>query len=214
MLKTGHPIFWALMLSTVLTSYAQATVITTTVAGTDNLYYDDWGHSFTNPVFDNETSALGRGNAPGAVDYAFSSGQAISISVSGYVVDSGSTATNPDGTYLNGYNEGWDFRGLPVYSLIGMWSTSASLIDPIESPFYIGSLLELIVPTAIDNLYLFLGENDGYFSDNFFDDKYNVTIAVTNVSAPSTLALMSLGIIGIAVARRQKNRSKRATPLH
>jgi hypothetical protein len=49
-----------------------------------------------------------------------------------------------------------------------------------------------------------MGENNGYFSDNFFDDKYNVSITVANAPEPSTVVLMALGMFGIMFARRRK----------
>jgi len=214
--KSNHYMLLALLFGAIFTHNAQALVINTTVAGTDNLYFSDWGHSYTstqpewndsgawNNNFDIETSALGRGNAASAVNYAFSSGQSLSISATGSVTDWGTSYTDPNGTTTSGANEGWNFRGLPVYSLIGLWSTSATLIDPVDSPFYIGSSLDLFAPTAAGSLYLFLGENDGYFNDNFFDDKYNVSITVANVPEPSTVALMALGMFGIMLARRRK----------
>jgi len=202
MKKSNRYTLLALLLGAIFTHNAQALVINTTVAGTDNLYFSDWGHSYTGTLSSdgNEASGVGRGNAASSVNYAFSSGQALSISATGSVIDlDGSTYTDPTGD-----NQGWDFRGLPVYSLIGLWSTSATLIDPVDSPFYIGSSLDLFAPTALGSLYLFMGENDGYFSDNFFDDKYNVSITVANVPAPSTIVLMALGMLGIMFARRRK----------
>lgn len=103
---------------------AQAIVINTTVPGSDNLYFDNWGHSFVTPG-SNAGYALGRGTAPSAVAYAFSSGQALDITAGDCVVDAGASCTGPDGY-------GSLFRGLPVYSLIGVWSSDFSSIAPVE----------------------------------------------------------------------------------
>ncbi len=211
MRKSNHHLVLALLLGALFSGSAQALVITTTVAGTDNLYYDDWGHVFNSTLaesdvgFNIEYSALGRGTAASAVGYAFSSGQALSIAATGSVADWGATYTDPTGTSASGANEGWDFRNLPVYSLIGIWSTNASMIDPVNSPFYIGSSLALVAPAMVGSLYLFLGENDGYFRDNAFSDKYTVTITTSAVPAPATLALLSLGLIGLIAMRRHQN---------
>ncbi len=214
MIKTGRHLLLALLFSAAFTSGAQALVITTTVAGTANLYYDSWGHAFdsslaeSDPGFNIEYSALGRGTPAEAVNYAFSSGQSLSIEATGAVVDWGTTYTDPTGTSATGANEGWDFRNLPVYSLIGVWSSSSSLIEPINSPFYIGSSLDLITPMVAGSLYLFLGENDGYFRDNYYGDKYNVTISMASVPEPATIALLSLGLLGILFARTSASRKR------
>lgn len=92
-------------------------------------------------------------------------GQQIQLTASGCVVDAGASCTGPDGT-------GGDFRGLPVYSLIGRWSTNPNVLDSssvASAPFFVGSAATLTAPTAPSlstEFYLFLAENDGGFGDN------------------------------------------------
>jgi|AZIJ01.1.fsa_nt_gi hypothetical protein len=178
-----------------------------TVEGRNNLYYDDWGHAYTTGN-NNQFNALDRGDAARAfaVDsqpYGFSSGDLLQISAGGCVVDAGSQCTEP------GY-AGGAFRALPVYSLIGLWSTSPLSIDPLElfsgvnPAFFIGDFLDVVVPNAISPLYLFLATNDGIFSDN--SGAYSVRIdslsidgisidSISHVPTPSVIYLLLIGLL-------------------
>lgn len=173
------------------------TTITGQVYGTASLYYDAWGHPYSD--------ALNRGTPATSLNYAFSSGQAFSIAATGCVVDAGSFCTSPDG--LPGI-----FRGLTVYALIGIWSTSATSINPVGSAFVVGSANNLVAPTGSGSFYLFLADNDGVFEDNPPQYFYTVTVPVPGeqpaVPEPGTYALFGLGIAGLLVGRRKLRRSR------
>ncbi|MBV1929981.1 MAG: hypothetical protein KUG81_10780 [Gammaproteobacteria bacterium] len=168
-----------------------------TVDGRNSLYYDDWGHSY-NTGSGNQFNAIGRGNPARAFEvgnnpYGFSSGDLLQIRASGCVVDAGSNCTAPD--YMGGI-----FRALPVYSLIGLWSTNPTSIDPFElfsgvnPAFFIGGLLDIIVPDAISPLYLFMATNDGIFRDN--RGAYSVRIDnITQVPTPPVIYLLLVGLV-------------------
>ncbi len=172
-----------------------------TVAGGNSLYASDWGHQYQGGS-DGEFNALGKGNPARAfgVDgaaYGFSAGHALRISASGCVVDLGLECTGP------GYDGGL-YRGLHVYSLIGLWSSDAASIVALDlsdgnPAFFIGSLLELIVPDFSSSLYLFMATNDGDFSDN--SGAYSVRIdsignaGISQVPAPSVIFLVALGLL-------------------
>ena len=125
------------------------------------------------------------------------------------MVDFGANCTAPD-------YHGGDFRGLPVYSLIGIWSKSDSnidpVIDPIDAPFYVGSWLDVWVPdNGVDPLYLFLATNDGDFDDNtcdsyttnpcdddgdpYIEQTYQVKISEVPVPAAFWLFLSGLALV-------------------
>jgi hypothetical protein len=174
------------------------------VYGENSLYNTDWGHSYNVSGGGNESDALGRGdpaeawqNTPGHA-YGFSSSDNLLITATGCVVDKGTACTGPD--YLGG-----DFRGLPVYSLIGIWSNDANTIAPINSPFLVGALLNLIVPdNGLSPLYLFLATNDGIFSDNYSNYTYSVSIdKISNVPLPATFWLMVSGLLFIKRLRNK-----------
>lgn len=186
-----------------LTVYSQASnaalIGIDDVYGENSLYHDDWGHAYNDGSGNNETDALGRGdaaeawqNTPGSA-FGFSSGDNLLITATGCVVDNGTACTGPD--YMGGA-----FRGLPVYALIGIWSNSANEIDDVGSPFLVGGLLNLIVP---DNglsspLYLFLATNDGYFEDNYTPDGFDprtYSVSISNIPLPAAFWLMASGLL-------------------
>ena len=121
--------------------------------------------------------------------YGFDSGINLRITATGCTVDlNATTCTGPD--YLGGL-----FRDLPVYSLIGVWSTDATSIIPVDMvsinpAFLISDLLDLVVPTFTNPLYLFMATNDGGFADN--SGAYDVRIE--QVPVPSALFLMLAGL--------------------
>ena len=202
-----------------------ASTLTTTVSGTDNLYYSDWG-SANNGIHQDVT---GRGNdvfavgsTLGAVNF---SGLTASLSASGSVMD--------DATRWTGANGDAElFNGLRVYSLIGVWSSTADSITAIGDSFFIGTSATLVAPD-VANAYLFLGENDGIFSDN--EGGYRVSIEllggltfeengeeteisqISEVSAlavpggipavpvPASFPLLALGLGGLGLMLRRKS---------
>ena len=140
-------------------SVAQAATSNIFVPGTTNLYNvtTDW--------------PSGGGTDAVVVPIPLAPSQAISITATGCAVDGGSACTGPDGG-------SWNFRGLPVYSLIGRWSTSSTTLDDstaVGPSFFVGSSASLSAPSGTGTYYLFLGDNDGVFGDN--GAGYNVTAA-------------------------------------
>lgn len=202
-----------LILTSILGSsqFASASIIgTDSVDGVNSLYSQDWGHAY-NTGSGNEFNALGRGNSARAFEavtgsaYGFASGDKLQINASSCVVDNGQSCTESDYT-------GGDFRNLPVYALIGLWSTEAAKIVALDlsqgnPAFFIGSMLELIVPDFSSSLYLFMATNDGDFEDN--SGAYSVRIDnISQVSTPSTTSQVPtppaiyLLLIGLVLGRR------------
>jgi hypothetical protein len=100
-------------------------------------------------------------------------GQEIQVTATGCVVDAGTACTGPEGFASL-------FRGLRAYSLIGQWSTSPAVLDSasaVGTSFYVGPSATLVAPAGPGPYFLFLGENDGGFSDN--SGAYSVTASWT-----------------------------------
>jgi hypothetical protein len=172
---------------------ADALILTHVVGPMDNLYNTAWVGNLFQP------GSLGTGTDAEAVSsagspYDFSGNSTISIAATGCIVDAGSACTGPDG--LTG-----SFRGLPVYSMIGLWSSTGASITAIGVPFFVGSAAMLPVPGG-GPAYLFLAENDGLFLDNTAG-QYDVTIEVPE---PATLSLIALGGVLMAARRRRDGR--------
>ncbi len=131
--------------------------------------------------------------------------QQIQITATGCVVDYHSGCTGPDGHSGN-------FRGLPVYSLIGRWSRSPQVLDDstvASDPFFIGSSVILTAPPEPGNYYLFLGENDGIFDDNSGAYKVSATwtqlptcqsdIGIPQVTAVSPISGGNSGTVTVTI---------------
>lgn len=162
-----------------------ALTITDTVSGTNSLYYEDWGHSYNIGGGGNQLDAVGRGDPAEAFGdgFAFVGNSSISIDVtaSNCTIDAGQTCTGPDG-------RGGIFRGLPTYSLIGIWSSNSTNIENIGNSFFIGSNTTLFAPDTNDDVFLFLATNDGIFADN--GEEYTVSITVPDrqvIPAPTAI---------------------------
>ena len=183
------------------------------VSSRDNLYYTDWGHWYTMPddhALGNLDSVAARAVSLGGSSFNFGGFDAVSIFATGSVVDAGGTATSANGdTCVPSclFKDG-NWRGLPAYSLIGIWSSSPDAIVPIGDPhtsvFFVGSNLVLDIPDA-PSLYLFLAENDGAFGDN--SGSYNVHLTASAVPVPAALPLFLSGVAGLSLIRRRKTRA-------
>jgi hypothetical protein len=196
-------------------SSAYSVTIQQTVDGHDNLFYTDWGHWFTQPT-DHGLGEPGS-QAASAVPFNFGGLGTISISATGVVTEDLTASYNPDGVCVSQCEsalfEGTELRapGLPVYSLIGIWSSSATEIVPFYTDDHgwadinsglglllIGSGRNLVVPGG-SSAYLFLAVNDGGFADN--SGAFNA--AITAVPLPGALGLMCAGLATLFGLRRR-----------
>lgn len=207
-----------MLLGGAMISQASALVLTHTVDGTDNLYYTDWGHWFT-VEGDGALAAYAPGStAASAVAgngsvYNFSSWDYLDIAVTGGVTDAGSYVTDADGcpaSLTSCIFKDGQFRYQDVYSVIGLWSSSADSITPIDvgsiygnwidAVFLVGSNARIDVPD-VENAYLFLAENDGIFYDN--SGFYTATITAA-VPEPASALLLFTSLLSLLVFRRYR----------
>jgi hypothetical protein len=115
--------------------------------------------------------------------------------------------------------------GQTAYSVIGLWSSSATTIEPIyvgdsytgnaspwddffDAVFLVGGSTTLEVPD-VTNAYLFLAENDGIFWDN--SGSYEVHIATGNavpeIDASASGIALAL-VAGLVSLLRERRRSR------
>ncbi|HET8711186.1 MAG TPA: hypothetical protein VFM32_07410, partial [Spongiibacteraceae bacterium] len=151
---------------------AYSVTVEQAVDGHDNLFYTDWGHWFTQPG-DRGLAEPGS-QAASAIPFNFAGFGSVSITASGAVTQDLDAAFDPDGNCLSNCDSimfpNSDYRapGLTAYSLIGIWSRSATEIDPFYTDdlgwrdissglglLLIGSSRDLVVPD-FSSAYLFL----------------------------------------------------------
>ena len=192
----------------------------------DNIFNTDWGHAY-NQVFDQTNQAhldnplpygLAAGDDARSVAHAgsafnFAGYDSVDITASGWIQDKIIFWTDVSG------EPDFLFRGAPAYSLIGIWSLDPEDIVPalgVDSILAIGAGLTLDIPDG-DALYLFLGENDGWFFDNGerriaddgeWENFYNVDLRLNDPNAatvpePSVPALLAISAIGLRLRKRQ-----------
>lgn len=196
---------------------AGALMLEDKVSGKDNLYSSEWGHWFTMKGDGALAAYAPESTAASAIvdssnnAYDFSSWDYLDIAVTGSVTDAGRYETGADGcsdpTAPCWFGDG-QFRGQDVYSVIGVWSSSAdkiSWLDTIydnwfDAVFTVGSDASIEVP-EIEGAYLFLAENDGVFADN--SGFYTATIT-TSVPEPASALLMLTALLGLFAIRRQR----------
>lgn len=202
----------SLLLSACASFASAATVsIDTTVDSRDNLYYTNWGHWYTLPsdeALANPASFAAHAVNVNGSGFNFAGYSGLTLTATGSVVDNGPNATDANGDTCNPtclFNDGF-FRKLPAYSLIGIWSSSATEIVPLTdnwltSIFFVGTNAQLQIP-SVTSAYLFLAENDGYFNDN--SGHYNVHIEASVVPVPAAGPLMLSGLALLHLVRRRK----------
>jgi hypothetical protein len=173
---------------------ASAATLNHVVGPQDNLYFTAWGHP--------HVGAPGTGVAATSVTdgfnpFNFSGVGSIGVVATGCIVDAGASCTGPEG--LAGI-----FRGLTIYSMIGVWSSTGNTVTAIGSAFDVGASNTLVVPNA-PAAYLFLGENDGNFADNV-RGQYDVTLTYQTsvVPVPAALPLLLSGFAGLALFGRRR----------
>jgi hypothetical protein len=131
--------------------------------------YNDWLYPYGNDTYD----------ATPVNGLVLPSGHQVQLSATGCATLAGANTTciGPAGQPARLY------RGLPVYSLIGAWSTSKTALTystVVGKAFYVGAAATLTAPTGTGPFYLFLGINDGYPGDN----KGSFTVQVTPIVPP------------------------------
>ena len=197
--------------------FASALIIHDQVSSQANLYQSDWGHVWDSGI--NTQGALSaravqkEGNAVNFSGFDF-----LNITADNFVVDACDWTNDTNGNWQDYcktdaggtqliddayirdlyWTDDGLFRGHDVYALVGIWSASADLIDPISNTFQVGSSLKLLTPETNGPQYLFLGNNDGVFDDNLF----HYDVHITAVPSPATIMLFICGLIGLMLTKR------------
>ncbi len=177
------------------------------VNGLSNLYYDDWGHDFTNAFSEGGTdyaSTIEQGEEPVAFDgHAFSANETFDVVARGCVVYGTTLLGSELCSGPNGLEDDI-FRGNNYTGLIGIWSSAPDTIVPIEGgsnpSFLVRPNSTLTTPNTTEDIYLFLGTNNKSFAEGSESEppyRVIITTQATNsegVPEPSSL----LGMFGVA----------------
>ena len=163
-----------LSLAVVLAAPSAAAQTTIAVPATSSLY-NDWAYPVGDPFYD--ATMTGVVACPG---------MAVTLTTTGCVIDRNTNCSTADGATF-------DFRELTAYALIGAWSTSSDILDATTAAptgvlnvgtrtsslgsFEVLTSATINAPTSGGPWHLFLGNNDGTFSDNSGD--YTTTITVS-----------------------------------
>jgi len=197
---------------------ANATLLQDTVSSRDNLFYTDW-NGFFNPADLPDYEAPGSQAAQSLpFDFVLNNVDSFVMTVTGEVVDAGPHATGPDGCpnpsdpcYFDPAGNNGLYNFLPAYSVIGVWSTTPDIINfitPAGGTSWIDALIPVgsgglfDVPTGYPSAYLFLAENDGFFTDNSPIGEYEVTISL--VPVPATAWLFGMALFGLRFVRNKQ----------
>ena len=146
---------------------------TIAVPATSSLY-NDWAFPVGDPFYD--ATQTGVVACPGMT---------VTLTTTGCVIDRNTNCSTADGA-------SFDFRELTAYGLIGAWSSSGEILDSVTAApvgvlnvgtrtsslgsFEVLTSATINAPTSGGPWHLFLGNNDGTFSDNSGD--YTTTITV------------------------------------
>jgi biofilm PGA synthesis protein PgaD len=147
--------------------------------------------------------------------------ETFQMTVTGEVVDAGPFATGPDGCpnpadacFFDPSGNNGIYNFLPAYSVIGVWSTTPDVINfitPAGGTSWIDALIPVgsgglfDVPQGYSSAYLFLAENDGFYTDNDPIGEYEVTISL--VPVPATAWLLGLAVFCLGFVRRNRGQT-------
>ncbi|MCO4773787.1 MAG: putative metal-binding motif-containing protein, partial [Deltaproteobacteria bacterium] len=164
----------------VLLAAPSAFAQTIAVPATSSLY-NDWAYPTGDALHD--ATVAGVTACPGMT---------ATLTTTGCVIDRNTNCSTADGATF-------DFRELTAYALVGAWSSDPSLLDettaaPLSAlnvgtrtsslgSFEILSSNTIAAPTSGGPWFLFLGNNDGTFSDNSGDYTTTITVSPTTCGA-------------------------------
>jgi hypothetical protein len=200
---------------------ANATLLQSTVSSRDNLFYTDWNGFFVPADLPDYQAAGSQAAQSLPFDFVLNNVETFQMTVTGEVVDAGPFATGPDGCpnpadacFFDPSGNNGIYNFLPAYSVIGVWSTTPDVINfitPAGGTSWIDALIPVgsgglfDVPQGYASAYLFLAENDGFYTDNDPIGEYEVTISL--VPVPATAWLLGLAVFCLGFVRRNRGQT-------
>ncbi len=200
---------------------ANATLLQSTVSSRDNLFYTDWNGFFVPADLPDYQAAGSQAAQSLPFDFVLNNVETFQMTVTGEVVDAGPFATGPDGCpnpadacFFDPSGNNGIYNFLPAYSVIGVWSTTPDVINfitPAGGTSWIDALIPVgsgglfDVPQGYASAYLFLAENDGFYTDNDPIGEYEVTISL--VPVPATGWLLGVAVFCLGFVRRNRGQT-------